>query len=188
MAEFEQAMEEQLENKELNEEAIQFVQSNSEAMRRWVTLAHQIGMTHRVEVIKHRVRSNGSDFDEHVGEFLREWREEKPQEATLPRLCKLFRSRRINHTANQLEKQFRRRNTPPASSGIPVDKSTKETKDEVDRDVHVEDIGQVNLENLETVERDPSGGEADENLCLSSLTNREEDGLIKVLKRLNMKV
>ena len=95
-----QAMEEQLEDKEFNEEAIQFVQFNSKAMRRWVTLAHQIGMTHRVEVIKHRVRSNGSDFDEHVGEFLREWREEKPQEATLSRLCKLLRSQRINHTAN----------------------------------------------------------------------------------------
>ena len=33
VAELKQAMEEQLENKELNEEAIQFVQSNSQAMR-----------------------------------------------------------------------------------------------------------------------------------------------------------
>ena len=159
-------MEEQLEDKEFNEDAIQFVQSKSKAMRRWVTLAHQIGMTHRVEVIKHRVRSNGSDFDEHVGELLREWREEKPQEATLSRLCKLLRSQRINHTANQLEKQFSRRNTPPDSSGIPVDKSTKETKDEVDWDIRVEDIGQVNLENLETVVQDPFGGEVGENLSI----------------------
>ena len=172
MAELKQAMEEQLENKELNEEAIQFVQSNSEAMRRLVTLAHQIGMAHRIEVIKHRVRSNGSDFDEHIGELLRTWREEKPQEATFSRLCKLLRSQRINHTANQLEKQFGQKNNPPDSSGIPVDKPTKETKDEVDWDIRIEDIGQVNLENLETVEQYPSGGEAGENLCLSSLSNR----------------
>ena len=132
VASLEQAKKDQLEDKEFSEDAIQFVQSKPRAMRRWATLAHQVGMTNRVEVIRHRVRTNGGDFDEHLGEFLREWKEEKPQEATLPGLCNLLRSQGINHTANQLEKQYRRRNTPPASSGIPVDKSTEETKDEVE--------------------------------------------------------
>jgi len=91
------------EEEEFSEDAIQFVQSNPRAMRRWANLAHQVGMTNRVEVIKHRVRSSGGDFDEHVGEFLREWREEKPQEATLSGLCSLLRSQGFNDTANQLE-------------------------------------------------------------------------------------
>ena len=48
----------------------------------------------------------------------------------------------------------------------------------------VEDEEEIeNLENLETVERDPSGGECGENLCLSSLTNKEEDGLIKAFEK-----
>ena len=130
-------------------------------------------MTHRIEVIKHRVRSNGSDFDEHIGELLRAWREEKPQEATLSRLCKLLRSQRINHTANQLEKQFGRKNNSPDSSGIPVDKPTGETKDEVD--VCIEYIGQVNPENFETDEHNPYSSEDGENFCLFSFTNRGED-------------
>ena len=92
VASLEQAMKEQLEDKEFSEDAIQFVQSKPRAMRRWATLAHQVGMTNRVEVIRHRVRSNGGDFEEHVGEFLREWKEEKPLEAILPGLCNLLRS------------------------------------------------------------------------------------------------
>ena len=90
-------------------------------------------------MIKHRVRSNGGDFDEHLGEFLREWKEEKPLEATLPGLCNLLRSQGINDTANQLEKQFRRENTPPASPGIPVDESTEETEDEVEQEIDVKE-------------------------------------------------
>ena len=45
VAGLEQAMEEQLEDKEFNEDAIQFVQSKPKAMRWWATLAHQVGMT-----------------------------------------------------------------------------------------------------------------------------------------------
>merc|ERR1711867_294723 len=139
VASLEQAMEEQLEDKEFSEDAIQFVQSKPRAMRWWATLAHRVGMTNRVEVIRHRVRSNGGDFDEHVGEFLREWKEEKPLEATLSGLCNLLRSQGINDTGNQLGKQFGRENTPPASPGIPVDESTEETEDEVEQEIGIEE-------------------------------------------------
>ena len=81
-----------LEEEEFGEDAIQFVQSNPRVMRRWQSLAHQAGLTIQVEVIKHRVRSSGGDFDEHVGEFLREWREERPEEATILGLSRLLRS------------------------------------------------------------------------------------------------
>ena len=56
-----------------------------------------------MEVIKHRVRSSGGDFDEHVGEFLREWCEERPEEATMLGLSRLLRSQGFNDTAIKLE-------------------------------------------------------------------------------------
>ena len=88
---------------ELDEPAIQFVQSNPRVMRRWSQLAHALGLTHRVEVIKARVRRDGGDLDEHVGEVLREWQEERGREATLPSLVRVLRGQGFNDTAERLE-------------------------------------------------------------------------------------
>ena len=68
---------------EISEEMIEFVKSNPRVMRRWQSLAHAAGLSHRVEVIKARIRSEGRDLDEHVEEFLREWMEYRPEQATL---------------------------------------------------------------------------------------------------------
>ena len=68
---------------EISEEMIEFVKMNPRVMRRWQSLAHSAGLSHRVEVIKARIRSEGRDMDEHVEEFLREWMEYRPEAASL---------------------------------------------------------------------------------------------------------
>jgi hypothetical protein len=89
---------------ELEEAAIQFVQSNPRVMRRWQSLAHQLGLgPGRVEVIRHRVRQQGGDLDEHVGEAVREWQEQEGRAATLAQLGRHLRKLGFNDTADRLE-------------------------------------------------------------------------------------
>ena len=47
----------------------------------------------------------------------------------------------------------------------------------------VEDDEETENSEIETVENDLSCGECGENLCLSSLTNKEEDDLIKAFEK-----
>ena len=88
---------------EISEEMINFVKNNPRVVRKWHSLAHAAGLTSRVEVIKHRIRSEGRDFDEHVEEFLREWMETSPEKATLGGLIRLLRDQHFNDTALKLE-------------------------------------------------------------------------------------
>jgi len=88
---------------DLEEPAIQFVSRNVRVMKRWQSLAHQLGLTDSVEIIKHRVRASGGDLDEHVGEVLREWKGERPGEATLVGLVTNLRALGFNDTALKLE-------------------------------------------------------------------------------------
>ena len=88
---------------EISEEMINFVKNNPRVVRKWHSLAHAAGLTSRVEVIKHRIRSEGRDFDEHVEEFLREWMEVSPEKATLGGLIRLLRDQHFNDTALKLE-------------------------------------------------------------------------------------
>jgi len=88
---------------EISEDMIEFVMTNSRIMKRWHTLAHSSGLSHRVEVIKARIRSEGRDHDEHVAEFLREWMEQKPEAATLRGLISLLKDQKFNDTALKLE-------------------------------------------------------------------------------------
>jgi len=90
-------------NSSISEDMIDFVKKNSRIMRKWQSLAHSVGMSDRVEVIKGRIRSEGRDFDEHVEEFLREWIEYRPETANLGGLIKLLRSQHFNDTALKLE-------------------------------------------------------------------------------------
>eukprot|EP00092_Neocalanus_flemingeri_P002691 GFUD01002881.1.p1 GENE.GFUD01002881.1~~GFUD01002881.1.p1 ORF type:complete len:507 (+),score=134.89 GFUD01002881.1:50-1570(+) len=97
---------------EITEEMIEFVMVNPRIMKRWQNLAHSVGLSHRVEVIKARIRSEGRDHDEHVGEFLREWAEQKPEAATLGGLINLLKDQKFNDTALKLEDgTFRKRRT-----------------------------------------------------------------------------
>jgi len=88
---------------EISEEIIEFVMQNPRIMKRWNNLAHSVGLSHRVEVIKARIRSEGRDHDEHVAEFLREWIEQKPETATLGGLINLLKDQKFNDTALKLE-------------------------------------------------------------------------------------
>jgi len=88
---------------EITEEMIEFVMQNPRVMRKWQSLAHSVGMSHRVEVIKDRVRRDGRDLDENVAEFLREWIELKPEVANLGGLINLLKSQNFNDTALKLE-------------------------------------------------------------------------------------
>ena len=95
---------------EITEEMIEFVMMNPRIMKRWYSLAHSAGLSHRVEVIKARIRSEGRDHDEHVGEFLREWAEQKPEAANLGGLINLLKGQKFNDTALKLEDgTFRKR-------------------------------------------------------------------------------
>jgi len=87
----------------ISEDMIDFVKKNPRILRKWQSLAHSVGMSDRVEVIKARIRSEGRDFDEHVEEFLREWSEFRPETANLGGLIKLLRSLHFNDTALKLE-------------------------------------------------------------------------------------
>jgi len=95
-------LEVEAELEDLEEPAIQFV-ARSRVMRRWQSLAHQLGLTDSVEIIKHRVRASGGDLDEHVGEVLREWKDLRGTEATLGGLVTNLRALGYNDTANRLE-------------------------------------------------------------------------------------
>ena len=88
---------------EISEEMINFVKNNPRVVRKWHSLAHAAGLSSRVEVIKHRIRSEGRDFDEHVEEFIREWMEMIPEKATLGGLIRLLRDLHFNDTALKLE-------------------------------------------------------------------------------------
>jgi len=90
-------------DEEITEDMIEFVMDNPRVMRRWTNLAHQIGLSNRVPVIQARIRNEGRDHDEHVGELLREWRERIPGEATRVGLVKILRSQNFNDTAGKLE-------------------------------------------------------------------------------------
>lgn len=95
----------ELDNSELDitEDMIEFVSANPRIMKRWHCLANQIGMSNRVPVIQSRIRMEGRDHDEHVGELIREWMERKPGEATVGGLVKLLRSQKFNDTAEKIE-------------------------------------------------------------------------------------
>ena len=88
---------------EISEQMINFVKKNSIILRRWQSLAHAAGLSHRVEVIKARVRGEGGDLDQHVAELIREWVEESPETANLGGLIKLLREQSFNDTALKLE-------------------------------------------------------------------------------------
>ena len=88
---------------EISEQMINFVKKNSIILRRWQSLAHTAGLSHRVEVIKARVRGEGGDLDQHVAELIREWVEEFPETANLGGLIKLLREQNFNDTALKLE-------------------------------------------------------------------------------------
>jgi len=88
---------------DITEEMINFVMLNPRIMKRWQSLAHSTGLSDRVEVIKARIRNEGRDHDEHVGEFLREWKEQKPETATLGGLVHLLKTQKFNDTALKLE-------------------------------------------------------------------------------------
>jgi len=92
-----------VEDVEITEDMIEYVASNPMIMRRWQNLAHQAGLSNRVPVIQSRIRQDGRDFDEHIAEFIREWTERKPGEATLPGLINILRKLRFNDTAGRLE-------------------------------------------------------------------------------------
>ena len=62
---------------------INYLKTNPRIMRRWQSLAHSVGLTDRVEVIKARIRAEGRDYDDHVEEFIREWIENSPERATM---------------------------------------------------------------------------------------------------------
>lgn len=94
---------EEMEDEEITEDMIEFVMENPRVMRRWTNLAHQAGLSSRIPVIQARVRSEGRDHDEHVGELLREWRERRPGEATRSGLAKLLRTQNFNDTAGKIE-------------------------------------------------------------------------------------
>ena len=87
----------------ITEPMINFVMSNSIILRRWQSLAHGAGLSHRVEIIKARVRGEGGDLDQHVSELLREWMEVSPEKATLGGLVRLLRDQNFNDTALRLE-------------------------------------------------------------------------------------
>ena len=88
---------------EISDQMINFVKKNSIILRRWQSLAHSAGLSHRVEIIKARVRGEGGDLDQHVTELLREWVEEFPETANLGGLIKLLRDQHFNDTALKLE-------------------------------------------------------------------------------------
>ena len=88
---------------EISEQMINFLKKNSIILRRWQSLAHSAGLSHRVEIIKARVRAEGGDLDQHVAELIREWVEECPETANLGGLIKLLREQNFNDTALKLE-------------------------------------------------------------------------------------
>ena len=88
---------------EISEQMISFVMNNSIILRRWQSLAHGAGLSHRLEVIKARVRAEGGDLDQHIAELIREWREVSPENATLSGLVRLLRDQNFNDTALRLE-------------------------------------------------------------------------------------
>lgn len=88
---------------EISEQMINFVKKNSIILRRWQSLAHSAGLSHRVEIIKARVRAEGGDLDQHVTELIREWVEEFPESANLGGLINLLREQNFNDTALKLE-------------------------------------------------------------------------------------
>jgi len=63
----------------------------------------KVGLSSRVPVIQARIRNDGRDFDEHIAEFIREWSERKPGEATVGGLVGLLRKLRFNDTAGKIE-------------------------------------------------------------------------------------
>lgn len=93
----------ELDSAEISEEMIQFVSENPRIMRRWQSLAHQAGMSARVPIIQARIRMDGRDHDEHIVEFIREWTERMPGEATVSGLVKLLRSQKFNDSAEKIE-------------------------------------------------------------------------------------
>lgn len=95
----------EVDNSELDitEDMIEFISANPRIMKRWHCLANQIGMSNRVPVIQSRIRMEGRDHDEHVGELIREWMERKPGEATVGGLVKLLRSQKFNDTAEKIQ-------------------------------------------------------------------------------------
>ena len=68
---------------DISQEVISFLKNNPRLIRGWQSLAHSVGLSHRVEVIKARIRADGRDLDDHVEEFIREWTEMCPETATL---------------------------------------------------------------------------------------------------------
>ena len=63
-----------------------------------------------MEIIKARIRNDGRNYDEHVAEFLREWKEQKPTEATVDGLVNLLRGQKFNDTALKIEEgSFRKK-------------------------------------------------------------------------------
>lgn len=90
-------------DQEISEDMIEFISANPRIMRRWQSLAHQVGLSNRVPVIQMRIRMEGRDHDEHVGELIREWMERKPGEATVGGLVKLLRSQKFNDTAEKIQ-------------------------------------------------------------------------------------
>ena len=88
---------------EISEQMINFLKKNSIILRRWQSLAQSAGLSHRVEIIKARVRAEGGDLDQHVAELVREWVEEFPETANLGGLINLLREQNFNDTALKLE-------------------------------------------------------------------------------------
>jgi len=94
----------------ITEEIIEFVMENPRIMNRWQHLAHSVGLSNKVEIIKARIRNDGRNYDEHVAEFLREWKEQKPTEATVDGLVNLLRGQKFNDTALKIEEgSFRKK-------------------------------------------------------------------------------
>ena len=88
---------------EISEEVINYLKTNPRIMRKWQSLAHSVGLTDRVEVIKARIRAEGRDYDDHVEEFIREWIENSPERANMQGLLRLLRDLKFNDTALKIE-------------------------------------------------------------------------------------
>ncbi|XP_023343992.1 uncharacterized protein LOC111713371 [Eurytemora carolleeae] len=87
----------------ISEEIIEYVSRNPMIMTKWQNLAHQVGLSSLVPVIKARIRQDGRDYDEHISEFIREWTERNPGEATVRGLICVLRKLRFNDTAGRIE-------------------------------------------------------------------------------------
>ncbi|XP_026278997.1 uncharacterized protein LOC113206925 isoform X2 [Frankliniella occidentalis] len=79
------------------------VRRNHRVVKRWSTLAHSLGMTPVVHILRQRMVTNGEDVDACVLHLLEEWKGAHPKKATLGRLVTVLREDGFNDVADELE-------------------------------------------------------------------------------------